>query len=184
MTTTLTTQQQDAVMDINAILVQSDNSRSEIWHDNSLLGERLHEVKGLVNGSTKEFGAWLTEHVPQLDVKLVSYYIKLAGYNDDQYDAQTIQAWLRDNYVVATHPRTTWDKFNKAHKDAPADDTQDGEVESTTHKNDSVDSSLSARLEKLLTEIKTKMSKQELDDSEMARIANLSDLFAEVVGEV
>jgi hypothetical protein len=170
------TQIREALRIVNSKLTNNTLDLRAIWGRNADIGHQLYQVKNSFNGSTKEFGQYLDTNCPKLDVKLVSYFIKLAGYNDDQYDSGTIIKWLADNNCQATNPRTCWDKFNKAHKTEPDADTKNGKVTETSA--DPLDKqSIVARLESLLDEIKT----AELDDIEIARLQALNETFSEVI---
>lgn len=117
---------------LNNLLTQSRINKMDIWAINAKIGETLHVVKESFNGSTKEFGDYLSKNCPLMDVKLVSYYIRLAGHNADNFSAADIIKWLKANEVQATNPRTCWDKFAKAHKPATDKDTEPGDVTETT----------------------------------------------------
>lgn len=161
---------------VNAKLTANTLDLQTIWKRNASIGLDLYKVKNSFNGNTKDFGQYLNTNCPKLDVKLVSYYIKLAGHNDDQYSADTIQKWLYSNDVKAVNPRTCWDRFNKAHKTDQDPDTKNGEVTETSADPLAKDS-IVARLESLLNEIKT----AELDDVEIARLQALNETFSEVI---
>ena len=163
---------------IHQLTLDNKNSVVDIWYGNADIGEKLYLIKNNLNGSTKEFGEYLQINCPLLNVKLVSYYIKLSGHNDDNYDATTIIKWLRANDVQAVNPRSCWDKFNAAHKTPPEADETNGPVEKPLEK--PADNKLIDRLENLLTELK----KAELSDVDKARLQNLSDQFSDIVDEI
>ena len=178
MTQTLDALTTTRILEINSYLTDNQQSQIDVWTNNIAIGERLYLIKNQFNGNTKEFGDWLATHTPKLDVKLVSYYIKLAGHNDNQYSSQTIIDWLSANAVNATNPRSCWDKFNKAHKTTD-ETTENGEVQtieplSTNTEKDSV----VTRLAQIYDEIKKRSD--ELTEDQLERVAVIASQLAEL----
>lgn len=78
------------------------------------IGHNLYLIKSSFNGSTKEFGSYLERHCPSLEVKLTSYMIKLAGYNQPEncvFSADQVRRYLVKHYPNISNPRLAWDKF-------------------------------------------------------------------------
>lgn len=174
-------EQQNLVADINSYLTTAEARRSDLWAYNAAIGTKLHIIKESFDGSTKQFGNYLAQHCPKLDVKLVSYYIKLAGYNTEQYEASAIIKWLENNAVNATNPRTCWDKFNKAHKPEVNKDEENSEV-TTEAPPQSTKDSLVARLAQLYDEF-TKRA-VDLDEDDLDTISTIAGQFNEYVSTI